>query len=137
MTSSVKTFAFRLKPHEDVKRAIIDFAKQNKIKAGIILSAVGSLEQVTLRYANKPEGTKQTGPFEVVSLTGTFSDSAAHIHMSISDGEGKTIGGHLLDENLVYTTMEIVIGELTDVEFIRELDKTYGYEELKVQPRVI
>jgi predicted DNA-binding protein with PD1-like motif len=133
--SSIETFAFRLKPHQDVKKAIIEFAKQNKIKAGFILTAVGSVEQANLRYANKKEGTKLTGYFEVVSLTGTFSDSSSHLHMSISDGKGVTIGGHLLEQNLVYTTLEIVVGEMDDVEFIREKDATYGYDELKVMPR--
>jgi predicted DNA-binding protein with PD1-like motif len=132
---SLKTFAFRLKPHQDVKKAIIDFAKQNKIKAGFILTAVGSVEQANLRYANKSVGTILRGSFEVVSLTGTFSDTSSHLHLSISDSGGKTIGGHLLEENLVYTTLEIVVGEMMDVEFIREKDTTYGYDELKVQPR--
>ncbi len=31
-----------------------------------------------------------------------------------------------MNNNLVYTTAEIVVVELTDLEFIREADPTYG-----------
>lgn len=34
-----------------------------------------------------------------------------------------------MDGNLIYTTAEIVITELLDFEFIRELDTTYRYKE--------
>jgi uncharacterized protein len=133
--SNMKTYAVRLKPHQDTRKSIMEFAKKNKIKAGCILSAVGSLEQFNLRFANQKSGTKQQGYFEIVSLTGTFSESSCHLHLSISDAEGKTIGGHLLDENLIYTTLELVMGELTEVEFTRQKDSTYGFDELFVKPR--
>ncbi len=106
-----------------------------KMKAGFIATCVGSLEQVNLRFANQPEGIILKGHYEIVSLVGTLSDSSTHLHLSVSDGTGKTIGGHLLDGNLIYTTAEIVIRELTDVEFTREVDTTYGYKELVIKPR--
>ncbi len=130
-----KTYAFRLVPHQDVKKSIIEFARQNKIKAGCIVSSAGSLEQMNLRYANQEHGTMAKGHFEIVSLTGTFSDSSSHLHISVSDNTGRTIGGHLLDDNLIYTTLEIVVMELLEVEFQREKDSTYGYSELVVRPR--
>lgn len=110
-------------------------AVENKIKAGFIATCVGSLEQINLRYANQPEGKILKGHFEIVSLVGTLTDSSSHLHLSVSDNTGKTIGGHLLDGNLIYTTAEIVIRELTDVQFEREIDSTYGYKELVIKPR--
>jgi predicted DNA-binding protein with PD1-like motif len=132
--STLRTFAFRIVPHEDVKKAIMKFANDNSIKAGCIISAVGSLEQVNIRFANQEAGTRFKGPAEVVSLTGTFSQSSSHIHISVSDENGNTKGGHLLEDNLVFTTLEIVVGELQDYEFVRETDPTYGYDELVVKP---
>ena len=41
----------------------------------------------------------------------------------------------MLAGNKVYTTAELVLGELEDVEFTRELDETYGYEELAVHQK--
>ncbi len=131
--STLRTFAFRLVPQEDVKNAIMDFAKSKKIRAGCILSAVGSLDEVNIRFANQSAGTRFKGPVEIVSLSGTFSQLSSHIHISVSDSTGVTKGGHLLEGNLVFTTLEIVVGELNDYEFVREKDTTYGYDELVVK----
>jgi predicted DNA-binding protein with PD1-like motif len=128
-------FVFRLKPHEDLKKSIFQFAAEHQIKAGAIVTCVGSLEQYNLRFANQKTGSKATGHFEILSLTGTFSDSAMHLHLSVADSTGKTAGGHLLDENLVYTTAEIVVMEMTDLDFQREIDSAYGYPELIIRKK--
>ena len=131
-SSKLKAYAFRLRPHEDLKKSIQQFAKNNRLKAGAILSAVGSLEQLKIRFASQPDGTIKTGFFEIVSLTGTFSEGSCHIHICASDANGQTFGGHLLDENLIYTTAEIVVINLSDLEFSRLTDPTYNYKELVV-----
>jgi predicted DNA-binding protein with PD1-like motif len=130
MYSHGKFYVTRLKPRQDLKIAIEEFIRLNSIKAGAIVSAVGSLEQYNLRYANQPVGKTMTGYFEIVSLTGTLSENGCHIHMSVSNGEGRVIGGHVLTDNLIYTTAEIVLVEFSDLEFERTIDPTYGYEEL-------
>ena len=133
--STLKTYAFRLAPEQDVKKSILDFAKQNKIKAGCILSVVGSLKQLNVRFANQPVGTRLKGYYEVVSMSGIFSDSSSHIHIAVSDDTGRTTGGHLLEDSLVYTTLEVVVGELSEYEFSREKDPTYGQNELVAKLR--
>lgn len=135
MHSSSRVYVFRLKPHEDLKQSIFLFAKAHGIKAGIMLTCAGSLEQVNVRFANQDNGTRKRGHFEIVSLTGTFSDTSAHLHISLSDSTGYTIGGHLLEENLVYTTAEIAIAELEELHFDRVADPTYGYPELSIRRR--
>ncbi|MCU0374364.1 MAG: DNA-binding protein [Chitinophagaceae bacterium] len=122
----------RLKPGQKVKEAITEYVAQNKWQAGCILSAVGSLTQYNLRFANCDSGTRANGHFEVVSLTGLVSIHGCHLHMSVSDSTGKTTGGHLLDDNVVYTTLEIVLGEVQGEVHLRSLDTTYGYKELQV-----
>lgn len=134
MAANARLHAFRLTPHQDLKKSILEFAKNQEIKAGAIVTCVGSLEQFHLRFADQKSGYRQTGRYEIVSLTGTFSATEGHFHLSISDGSGKVTGGHLLDENLIYTTAEIVLAELTDVSFSRETDPTYGYKELVIKP---
>jgi predicted DNA-binding protein with PD1-like motif len=134
-SSSGRFYALRLKPHQDLKQQLIAFAKVEKLKAASIVSCVGSLEQFNLRYANQENGVLKQGHFEIVSLTGTFSDTASHLHLAVSDSTGQTTGGHLLDQNFIYTTAEIVIVELTNLEFKREVDSTYGYQELSTQKR--
>lgn len=133
MESASKLHVFRLAPRQDLKQSILQWARHNSIKAGVIVTCVGSLEQYHLRFANQARGSKVAGHFEIVSLTGTFSTSASHLHISVCDNTGRTTGGHLLDECLIYTTAEIVVAELVDVEFTRELDSTYGCHELNVK----
>lgn len=127
--------ALRLKPHQDLKVEILKFAVASGLKAAAIVSCAGSLEQYNIRFANQPDGTFVKGFFEIVSLSGTFSESSSHLHISVSDHKGVTIGGHLMNNNLIYTTAEIVLVELTDLEFIRETDPGYGYQELVVKQR--
>jgi predicted DNA-binding protein with PD1-like motif len=131
-SSKIKGYAFRLRPHDDLKQCILQFASNNSIKAGAIISAVGSLEQYNIRFANQPGGTITKGFFEIISLTGTFSESSCHLHVCISDEKGQPFGGHLLDENLIYTTGEIVVVSLDDLEFQRITDTAYNYMELVV-----
>ena len=125
-------YAFRLKPHEDLKEGILQFARNNTLKAAAVISAVGSLEQYHIRFANQGEGIKGTGFFEILSLSGTFSDSSCHLHICVSDQNGQTMGGHLLDSNLIFTTAEIIAVSLDDLEFQRITDDTYDYKELVV-----
>ena len=128
-----KTHAFRLKPGNDLKKEIDSYVKANQIRAGWISCGVGSLTDYHIRFANQPQGTKGSGHFEIVSLIGTVSVYGSHLHISVSDSTGKTIGGHLLDSNLVYTTAEIVIQESGDFIFTREHDGSTPWEELQVK----
>lgn len=133
--TTMKTYAFRLKPGEDLKQGIAKVVTENDIKAGWISTAVGSLERYNIRFANQPNGSTATGHFEIVSLTGTLSVNGSHIHISVSDSTGKTIGGHLLDGNRVFTTAEIIIQQTDEFAFTREKDGTTEWEELEVKPR--
>ncbi len=131
----LKIHAFRLKPGQDLKTAIEIYAETEKIEAGWIITCVGSLTQTHLRFANQPVGSKANGHFEIVSLVGTVSTNGCHLHLSVSDSLGRTTGGHLLPENLVYTTAEIVIGESKQLVFTREKDGTTEWEELQVKKK--
>jgi uncharacterized protein len=131
----MKAFTFRLKPGEDLLGSIESFVVENKIQAGCVLSSVGSLTHVTLRFANRENFNEYTGHFEIVSMTGTISTNGSHIHISISDGDGVTIGGHLVLGCKIYTTAEIALAVFDDVVYKRELQENdSGYEELAVYP---
>jgi predicted DNA-binding protein with PD1-like motif len=129
----MKVHVFRLRPHQDLKREIHAFANDNNILAAVVVTCVGSLEQYNLRFANREIPTQCKGHFEIISLSGTLSGTSMHLHIAVSDENGKTIGGHLMDENYIYTTAEIAILEFSDVEFLRETDPTYGYHELVIK----
>lgn len=132
----MKIFATRLKPNQDLKESLKSFVQQNNIQSGFILTAVGSLKQVTLRFANRDNAQVFNERFEIVSLVGTLSIHGIHLHISLSDKNGKTIGGHLVDGCIIYTTAEIVIGVSEDFIFVRTVDETTGYKELEIQPKI-
>ncbi|BAZ22414.1 UDP-N-acetylglucosamine pyrophosphorylase [Kalymmatonema gypsitolerans NIES-4073] len=128
----MKIFAFRLKPNEDLKQSLKNFALQENIKAGFILTAIGSLKVVTIRFANQDTSTVLSDKFEILSLNGTIATTGVHLHIVISDKQGKTIGGHLDDGCIIYTTAEIVIGTTEEYTFVRTLDQQTGYKELEI-----
>ncbi|MFL5740883.1 MAG: PPC domain-containing DNA-binding protein [Flavisolibacter sp.] len=129
------THAFRLKPGDDLKNEISVFVKTNKIEAGYIASAVGSLTDYHIRFADQENGNKGSGHFEILSLNGTVSIHGLHLHIMIADHSGQTLGGHLLDGNIIYTTAEIIILEIAHMIFTREKDETTGWAELKIDDR--
>jgi uncharacterized protein len=129
----VKAHALRLRPQQDLKKELLAWAKTHNIQAASILTCVGSLTQLNIRLAKASVATKREGFFEIVSLVGTFSNSGAHFHIAVADEAGVVTGGHLLDENIIYTTAEIVIAELPEFSFEREVDAETGYLELCVK----
>lgn len=131
----IRLHTFRLLPKQDLFDEIQQFVTAQNVQAGVILSAVGSLTHATLRLANRSSYSEFEGPFEIVSLTGTVSTHGSHLHLAISDGDGKTLGGHLVKGCPIYTTAEIVILELGDVVYRREPCLLSGYDELVVKPR--
>lgn len=131
----MRAHPLRLLPGIDLKKAIAEHCKAQQIKAGVILSGVGSLSQAQLRFATAKAGTILQGPFEIVSMTGTCSDQGLHVHLSIADSEGKVLGGHLMEGCLIYTTAEIVILDCEEHVFQRSVDPTTGYLELEIKKR--
>jgi uncharacterized protein len=132
-TETITTYAFRLKPGEDLKEGVEKQVKLHNIKAGWVATAVGSLTQYQLRFANQPKGVTGSGHFEIVSLVGTLGLNGSHLHLSISDSTGATIGGHLMQGCKVYTTAEIVLQATDKYQFDREKDGTTPWEELQVK----
>ena len=131
----MQTYSFRLRPGQDLKGEVEAVVRQQRIEAGAVLTCVGSLTDVTLRLANQEGPTTYQGHFEIVSLVGTLSVNGSHVHLSVSDSTGRTIGGHLLDGCKIYTTAELLIGVMPSLTYIREPDPTFGYRELVVRKK--
>lgn len=144
--SSIKSIVLRLHPGEDIVPTLVNFAQKNNLAAVTISTGVGSVHDCTLRLAESSIMRRFKGPFEVVSIVGTFSeDGLSHIHMALSDGEtGKVIGGHLpqfpregateiSDPSCkVRTTLEIVLLIHEGLYFKRPVDPETEYDELVV-----
>lgn len=131
--STTQVYAFRLKPGDDLKKSIQQFVEANNIAAGWVSTCVGSLTHYNIRFANQPGSSSGQGHFEIVSLVGTLSVNGSHVHLAISDSTGRTLGGHLADGNIVYTTAEVVITASLQHSFTRAVDPATGFKELQVE----
>jgi predicted DNA-binding protein with PD1-like motif len=131
--------AFRLTPGTDLEEALERLASELELRAGCILTCVGSLSDARLRMPGaigEPEVFQTFDePMEIVSLTGTLCPDGLHVHISLSRRDGSCVGGHLARGCIVNTTAELVIGELAQLEFRRPLDPATGYDELSVHRR--
>ena len=128
----MRNYTFRLKPGQDLFDTIEALVREAGIQAGCVLSGVGSLTHLKLRLANREYLSDYEGHFEIVSITGTVSIHGSHLHASVSDEDGKTIGGHLEAGCTIYTTAEIVLAIFDDVVYKREFAADSGYDELVV-----
>ena len=128
----MENYTFRLKSVQDLFDSIESVVRDKQIEAGCVLSGIGSLTRFTVRLADRDVPTEYEGHFEIVSLTGLVSVHGSHLHISVSDGDGRTIGGHLVSGCKIYTTAEIVLAKFTDEIYKREFAQDSGYDELVV-----
>lgn len=127
--------ALRLSPGSDLRLSIEKFVIENEIEAGWIVACVGSLTTYSIRFANRNESAIANGHFEILNLTGTVSLNGCHLHITIADDKGTTIGGHLLNGCIIYTTAEIVLTESARYIFARKKDNTTGWKELNINKK--
>ncbi len=135
--AAMHTYTIRLRPGQDLKAELDAFVAAHQIKAGALLTCVGSLTDLSLRLANQEAPTTWQGHFEIVSLVGMLSENGSHLHLSASDSTGRTLGGHLMAGCRIYTTAELLIGVMPDLVYSREPDPTYGYRELVVRKKIV
>lgn len=128
----MQTFCLRLTPGQDLKQELQTFAQAQALEAGIILTALGSLTQASLRFAAATEATAIDGPLELISLSGTLSRHGMHLHGAIADAQGRVYGGHIMPGCLIRTTAEIAIANLPHLRLHRQPDPVTGYLELVI-----
>jgi predicted DNA-binding protein with PD1-like motif len=131
----VKTHAFRLTGGADLKESIEARVESSGIRAGYVLTCVGSLSHAVLRMPGATKVLELEQQLEIVSMEGTLSPDGCHIHLSVSDTAGVVLGGHVLPGCVVRTTAELILAEDTSFEFAREHDDMTGFAELVVRNR--
>lgn len=134
---TVKTIAERFLPDSDLRGELERLSAQADLQAGVLLSLVGSLKRARIGAAGGNTIIELEGPLEIVSATGTFAAGIdMNVHICVSDAQGLVKGGHLIGGCTVSTTVEAVIGNLSEqYRFDRVLDKQTGHLELKVDER--
>lgn len=117
----------------DLLEQINDFCLQNDIKAGMV-SAIGAVENIRLgyfkqdvkQYVTLDESLSDKGPFEIVHCTGNVSlkegKPFCHLHIVVSDREGKCFGGHLMPGVKIFA-LEFIIHSFDGAELSRGIDE--------------
>jgi uncharacterized protein len=131
----MKTIAKRLTDGQDLMAEIKKLVEEHDIEAGVILSAVGSLKESSIRVPVIDGQVKYINPkdLEIDSAHGTVSKHGYHLHILVSDLDGKVWGGHLKEGCIVRTTCELVVGIIDDKIFTREPDEATGFDELRIK----
>lgn len=126
----MKSHVLRILPGLDVYLELQKYVREGGIQAATILSCVGSVSKLSLRFANAKKETTLNENFEILNLSGTLSESGIHLHGTFSKEDGSVLGGHLKPGSVIHTTVEIVLVELEDWKFQRSHDQNTGYREL-------
>jgi predicted DNA-binding protein with PD1-like motif len=133
----MRVHAFRLGPGTDLRAELARITEKQALRAGFILTCVGSLSAARLRMPGAIGAAEVFAtfaePMEILSLAGTLCSDGLHVHISLARLDGSCIGGHLVSGCIVNTTAELVICEAPSLEFRRLLDPATGYAELSVE----
>ncbi|MGB3128731.1 MAG: PPC domain-containing DNA-binding protein [Dehalococcoidia bacterium] len=130
-----KVHVFRVKPGQELLGEIARYCREYSITSAIIIGIIGSVEHARLNFLMELPGRYDSieypGPLEIVCAQGSVAlkdDSPViHIHIQLSSQE-ICRGGHLAEAR-VFSTAEVVIGELEE-QLMRQADGYTGLNEL-------
>ncbi|QTA92363.1 PPC domain-containing DNA-binding protein [Desulfonema magnum] len=120
-------------PHnKDIITSLEDFCKENSIQMATF-SLIGAVTSFTIGAYDQKQQVYVTftekAPLEIVTCTGNVSlkdgTPFIHAHIVLGDEQGKTFGGHLFSETLIFAG-EIDLQEFTGKPLERVTDKTTG-----------
>jgi predicted DNA-binding protein with PD1-like motif len=131
----VEATPLRLHPGDDLRAALSAALSAYGAEAAFVLSGVGSLCEARLRFAGRDDLQLLVGDLEILTLSGTLGLGGPHLHASLSDADGRVLGGHVAPGCIVRTTAEVLLAVLDDATFTREPDAETGYAELVIRPR--
>jgi uncharacterized protein len=132
----MRMIATRLREGQDLKQSIERLVAAMNVSAATLISGVGSLNSAVLRMAgagaDRQDIRTYDGPFEIVSLIGNLGPGRVHLHMAVSDSEGRVRGGHVKEGCIVHTTVELVLAVEDKLVFSEEPDPATGFGELRI-----
>ena len=135
-----RRFLVKILPGESLVDCIKALVNTEKIQSAVILSAIGSVKNISLKDIKSGAKLPITsarlitheveGPLELLGLTGNIVPGEddkvdCHLHIMASKASGDVIGGHMFNAE-VFATCEIVLVELVLEGIDRHLSKTGG-----------
>ena len=123
----------RLSPGDDLRDTLGAVLADHGVEAAYVVQGIGSLSAVELRFAGVDAPTSLRGDYEILTLAGSVSPDGVHLHASVSDAQGRVVGGHVARGCIVRTTAEVLLMLLPEYRFAREHDVRSGFAELVVR----
>jgi uncharacterized protein len=143
-----RRFVIKIAPGESLQRRLVEFARAAGVRHAVVVSAVGSVRDLTFRGiktgAKLPITAPRVhlhaveGPLELLALTGNLlpgedGEADCHLHVLAGKSSGEVLGGHLLDAR-VFATCEIVLTEILAEGLERHLSRTGGVPTVFIDP---
>ena len=128
----MKLLPLRLQPGDDLRPALEQAVRQAGCSAAFVLSGIGSLGRANIRLAGAEQTLALDGEYEILTLAGSIASNGSHLHICLSDREGRVLGGHAGPGCIVRTTAEVLLALLPEWQLRREPDEATGYAELKI-----
>ncbi|MEE8373760.1 MAG: PPC domain-containing DNA-binding protein [Dehalococcoidia bacterium] len=133
-----KVHVFRVKPGQELLGEIALYCREHEVSSGVIIGTIGSVQRARINFLMELPGrydsVEYPGPLEIVCAQGSVAllddEPVVHMHVQLS-GQDVCRGGHLA-EATVFSTAEVVIGEL-DYQIRRQPDSYTGLNELLAQ----
>ena len=122
----------RFKYQADLLDGLERMVKEQKIRNGVILSAVGSVRSWHYHTISKPGSPSKDvyvknpeAPADILSMNGYVIDGRVHAHFTLAD-LNKAFGGHLETGNTVHSFAVVTLGVFKDgIDLHRIDDRTY------------
>jgi hypothetical protein len=135
-----RRFILKISPGESLRARLVEFARAVDLKHAVVVSAVGSVQDLSFRgiktgarlplTAPRMHVHEVAGPLELLALAGNLlpderGEIDCHLHVVAARSSGDVLGGHLFDAR-VFATCEIVLSELRAEGVERHLSRTGG-----------
>jgi hypothetical protein len=120
-----RRFILRIPPGSNLVASLLAFADSAQLKHGVMVSAIGSVRNVTfsdiqagahlpITEPRMPVHTVE-GPLDLIGIEGNLVPGVdgrpdGHLHIFGSRSSGEVVGGHLIEAE-VFATCEVVLAE--------------------------
>ncbi len=121
--------------HECIEKA----ARDRGIKAGAVLSGVGTFDRARIHHITDTEFpgadkfVEMEGPIELCSVQGVIADCKPHMHCTMALRGGELFAGHLEPGCRVLYLAEAVIAKFSGRDLVRDKHPKHGTPRLKAR----
>lgn len=139
-----RRFILRIPPGSLLVQQIVLFAQHVDLKHGVMISAIGSVRNVT--FSDIQAGARLPiteprmpvhsieGPLDLIGIEGNLvpgpgGEPDPHLHIFGSRSSGEVVGGHLFEAE-VFATCEVVLSEYIVEGVERQRSETGGIDTL-------